>query len=187
MTYQGAEPEVQIMMAEQPTIDVQQSGEANVVVETAEEREERLAQQDAEPQPEEEASAQEPATEAQPATDQAAASEPAQAEEPASGGGTMMTVADLMEMEVVTSDGEGIGSPAAFVEVNGEPNLVLSSGGFLGLGAKEVPVPLSRVTMQGEELVVDQMSTDEIEAAEDFEYDGNLELTDDQQVEMGGS
>jgi hypothetical protein len=149
-----------------------------VVIETADEREQRLSQQSDEPQPEEEAAAE---------PQQAPASEPVRTEDPTPSGGTMMTVADLMQMEVVTSDGQGVGSPAAFVEVNGEPNLVLSSGGFLGLGAKQVPVPMSRVTMQGEELVVDQMSSDEIEAAEDFEYDSNLEIPDDQEVEIGGS
>lgn len=178
VTYQSVEPDVQVMMAEQPTIEVQQTGEPTVVIETADEREQRLSQQSDEPQPEEEAAAE---------PQQAPASEPVRTEDPTPSGGTMMTVADLMQMEVVTSDGQGVGSPAAFVEVNGEPNLVLSSGGFLGLGAKQVPVPMSRVTMQGEELVVDQMSSDEIEAAEDFEYDSNLEIPDDQEVEIGGS
>lgn len=173
VSYQSAEPNVSVMMAEQPTVEVSQSGEPNVVIETPQEREQRLAQQDSE----------QGSTEQSSQSDQAAAP----SEDAPSAGGSTMTVGDLMDMQIVTEDGEGLGNPEAIVEIDGEPNLVLSSGGFLGLGGKQVPVPLSRATQQGEELVIDGLTDADIEAANDFEYDSNLEMGEDQQVQIGGN
>jgi PRC-barrel domain len=181
LAYQDVEPEVLVMMAEQPTIEVQQSGEASVVLETAEEREQRRQQQQAESegtgeqaQPEQQL-AQTQQTEPQDAATEAEA-----------GGSATMTVAELMGMTVVTADGEDLGSPAAFVDINGEPNLVLESGGFLGIGGKEVPVRMSRVSVQDEQLLIETLTAEEIEAANDFEYDDNLRLPEDEQIEVGG-
>ena len=43
VTYENLEPQVRVMMAEQPAIEIQQVGEMTIVVETAEEREQRIA------------------------------------------------------------------------------------------------------------------------------------------------
>ncbi|MDO6670280.1 PRC-barrel domain-containing protein [Paracoccus sp. 1_MG-2023] len=160
VAFEGAEPQVSVSMAKQPTVEVQQTGQPNVVIETPEERQQRLAAQEGQ-----QADPQETEAEAQPQ-------------------GREMSVADLMDMEVVTADGEDLGNPEAFVDLEGEPNLVLSSGGFLGLGGKEVPVPMSRVTVDGERLMVDSMTEDDIEAANDFEYDSDAVLTDDRMITL---
>ena len=47
-------------------------------------------------------------------------------------------------------------------------------------------MPISRVSVNGEQLVVDSLTESEVEAADDFEYDSNLELADDQQISIGG-
>ncbi|CAM4004407.1 PRC-barrel domain-containing protein [Palleronia rufa] len=183
VSYQSPEPEVTVMMAEKPTINIEQTGEATITLETQEERDARLAQNE---------SGGQSADQSQQSSDQSAQSssggstDTAEPSPAASGGGSSMTVGDLLGMDVVTSNGENLGAPEAFVEINGEPNMVLSSGGFLGLGAKQVPVPISRVSVNGEQLVVDSLTESEIEAADDFEYDSNLELADDQQISIGG-
>ncbi|WP_022708523.1 PRC-barrel domain-containing protein [Paracoccus zeaxanthinifaciens] len=160
VAFEGAEPQVSLSMAKQPTVEVQQTGQPNVVIETPEERQQRLAAQEGR-----QADSQEAEAEAQPQ-------------------GREMSVAELSDLEVVTADGEDLGNPEAFVDLDGEPNLVLSSGGFLGLGGKEIPVPMSRVTVDEERLVVDSMTEDDIEAANDFEYDSDAVLPDDRMINL---
>lgn len=162
LSYQNVEPEILVVMAQQPTVDVQQSGEATIVLETLDEREKRRQQ----------------------ASDQAQRQQQ-QTEQTAMGGSTM-TVGDLMDMEVVTADGEELGTPEAIVEVNGEMNLVFENGGFLGIGGKEVAVRASRVSIQGEQLILSNMTEEEIEEASSFQYDENARLPEEQQVRIGG-
>lgn len=206
LSYESPEPEVRVMMAEQPTVEVEQTGEPSVTVETQEEREQRLQQQQEQQAQQQEQQAQEQEQDGQAADDTATLqsgqagqeSEQAQAETGATGmateqtgettapGDGMMTVSELRDMEVVTAGGENLGNPEAVVEINGEPNIVLSQGGFLGLGAKQVPVSLSRITVENDRLLLDSMTEEDIDAANDFEYDSNLEMSDDEQVSVSG-
>lgn len=165
LSFEQLEPAISVTMAEQPTIRVQQSGEATVVVETEQQRQERRQQQ--------QAAAERPEGQAQ---------ETAQAE---AEGGATMPVSDLMVMEVVTADGAELGAPAAFVELQGRTHLVVENGGFLGIGGKEVPVPMQRVSIDGDQLLLDEMTEQEIEAANNFTYDENRRLADDQQIRLG--
>lgn len=162
VSFEGAEPQVSVTIAKQPTVEIQQSGQPNVVIETPQERQQRLEEQQASQEQ----------------------GEPAQQNAEAETAGSKMAVRDLMNMEVVTVDGEDLGNPEAFVELEGEPNLILSSGGFLGLGVKEVPVRMSRVTLEGDRLVVESMTEDDVEAASDFEYDSNVVLADDEVIQL---
>lgn len=194
-SFEGMEPEVLVMMAEQPTVQIEQSGEMTVTLETAEEREQRRAQQ---------ASAETAApTEAtMPAADPAApVADPAATPETglvvtdtvdgsAPAGTAMpgeMTVTDLRAMDVITADGENLGAPEAFIDINGQPHMIMTDGGFLGIGEKEVPVPMTRVTVQDGNLVLTNLTEAEVEAAGDFDYDRNLILPDDSQVRIGGN
>lgn len=199
VAYEKSEPRISVVMANDPTVDVQQGGEANVVIETAEEREQRLSEQ---------TQAQAPAQgdeTAQPTDEQAqltADGEPAESTEAAegaegemaegemadaeAGNTTTMTIGELMEKDVMTSDGENLGRPAGFIEENGMPVLVLTSGGFLGLGAKEVPVPMDRVSVENDVLVVETMSEEEVENASGFDFPSAQRLDDDQSIEVSG-
>ena len=76
-----------------------------------------------------------------------------------------VTVDDLEDMDVVSADGEDIGDVE---EVLGGADgqaaaLALEVGGFLGVGERDVIVPLDQVTMQGDDLVLD-MTQEEVEA-----------------------
>lgn len=208
LSYESQEPEVQILMAEQPTVEIEQTGEPSLTVETQEERQQRQQEQQAQQEQQEEAAQQEQQSEQ--ATGDTASLEAEQTEEQSeqataqttgatsgaaveqSGEATttpgdgMMTVGELTDMEVVTAGGENLGNPEAVVELNGEPHIVLSHGGFLGLGAKQVPVSLSRVTVENERLLLDSMTEEDIEAANDFQYDSNLELEDDREISVSG-
>ena len=174
LSYESAEPRISVLMAEQPQIEVQQSGEATVILETPEEREQRRQQQQAN------ASQQD-------AGQQVAQSDQAGAQgQTSAGSGAVMTVGEIMDMEVVTADGEELGAPEALIDVNGETNLVVEDGGFLGLGANSVPVRLSRVTIRDGQIVLENMTEDDIEAASNFQYDENVRLPEDQRIQVGG-
>jgi len=173
LSYDRAKPQVSVEMPKEPTVEVEQSGDPKVIVETPEEREKRRQQQDA--------AADDQRTGEDRNRRMAAADD--DDETPATGMQTM-TVGELMDMEVVTSNGEDLGAPEGFIEMNGETHLVLGSGGFLGMGEKEVPVRMSKVKVRDEELVVATMTEEDIEAANDFEYDESRELPDDHQVKL---
>lgn len=160
LSYESVEPEISVQMAEQPQVELQQSGEATVVLETPEEREQRRQQRQA---------------------------QNAEGGNAATGtGAETMMVGDLMNMEVVTADGEELGAPVAFVEVDGQPNLVLEDGGFLGMGGKEVSVRMSRVAVQDEQLVLEDMTEEDIEAASAFNFDASRSLPRNEQIGVGG-
>ncbi|WP_099826494.1 PRC-barrel domain-containing protein [Oceaniglobus indicus] len=214
VSFDSVEPNVTVMMAERPTIEVNQSGEPSVTIETVEEREQRRQRRAEEaermqanaPAAEEapRTTAEAPQTEGvltteEVATDEVATDEVAtdqvenesivgdQAATSTAGNGMTMTVADLRNMDVVTADGEDLGSPSAFIRINGEPHVVLASGGFLGIGEKEVPVAMSRVTVQNDQLILDAMTEQDIEAANDFEFDRNVVLDDEEQITLIGN
>lgn len=196
ISYQSVDPEVTVMMAEQPIVELEQTGEPTVILETLEERELRLQeQQGLQEQPEQDEASVDPAAlqpELEPELEQPeqAAEQPLVAqdmgEQPEVAAGGLMTVSELKEMDVFTVQGENIGNPEAVVDINGEPALVVSSGGFLGLGESQIAVPLSSITVENDRLVLDTLTQEEIESAEGFEYDRNLELPDDEQISVGG-
>lgn len=171
VSYQQADPQVTLTMTEQPTIEIEQVGEPTVTIETPEERDQRRqgAQQQA-------------AAGEQPVAETEANAQPIAGGEATAGG---MTVGDLLGMEVVTADGEELGNPEAIVDMNGNLALVVSSGGFLGLGENETPVPLSNVRMVGEELVLQQLTEQQIEDSSNFEYNEEQALSEDTQVQLG--
>lgn len=175
VSFSGAtQPNVTITMTEEPTVDVQMTGEPRVTIETPEEREQRRAGQQA-------AAADAPAADAPVGmADPAAGS--ADAGAPANAG--QMTVGDVMLMTVVTADGQDLGNPEGVIDMEGQQYLLLSSGGFMGLGDKVVPVPLTVVSMNGEQLVLGTVTEADIQRARDFQYDENQAMQEDQPVAM---
>ncbi|MGR3380666.1 PRC-barrel domain-containing protein [Roseovarius indicus] len=172
VAYEKSEPRISVIMANEPTVDVQQGGEANVVIETAEEREQRLSTQN-----EQQAQAEAPAD---------PAANDGDIKQAADTNTMTMTVAELMDKDVLTSDGENLGRPAGFIEENGAAVLVLSSGGFLGLGTKEVPVPMDRVSVQNDTLIVETMSEEEVEDASGFDFSSAQQIADDETIDVSG-
>lgn len=83
-----------------------------------------------------------------------------------------MTIDELEGQKVVTSDGAEIGKVDRVVMSSDQrqAGVVLSVGGFLGLGAKPVMAPLDRLKMEDDQLVWDtSMTKDEIEQTSSFE------------------
>lgn len=174
VSFSGAQPNVTITMAQEPTVDVQVAGEPQVVIETPDEREQRRAGQ-------QQATADTAAAQEGNAEGMAAADMTGQAA-PQAG---QMTVGDLMGMSVVTADGEDLGNPEAVIEMDGQQYLLLSSGGFMDIGDKIVPVPITSLSVAADDrLMLNTVTEQDVERARDFDYDENAALPEDRPVTM---
>lgn len=89
-----------------------------------------------------------------------------------------MTPQQLRRMEVVDATGEEIGNVRSVVQSSTEQekiHVVISSGGFLGVGGKEVAVPLDEVTLMGDKLQLGS-SKAELEAQPEYQSEQYVEL-----------
>ena len=164
--YESAEPQVSVEFTQEPTVQINQTGEPTVTYETAEQRQQRKSQQD-----QQQASAQ-------------SGNQGSNADNDANAGGTgeTTTVADLLEMIVIDAEGNEIGQPQAFLEREGEFQMVLPEGGFLGFGEEEVAIPMDRVRLDGDRLVLLEMTEEDIEKASSVNYEDSQELPRDAEV-----
>ncbi|WP_031555148.1 PRC-barrel domain-containing protein [Parvularcula oceani] len=94
------------------------------------------------------------------------------------------TVGDLTGMDVVGSDGDDLGTLSRFVRTNGQVYAILTAGGFLGLGEKEVPLPLSSLSIGEDEIIARGLTEDAIEEVEEQDIPSRLDLGDDEQIDI---
>ncbi|MGR3453315.1 PRC-barrel domain-containing protein [Pseudooceanicola sp.] len=165
--FRGSDPNVSVSFAQEPTVQISQTGQPTVTFETSEEREARMQQTEDSRQ----ASAAQAESDAQQQTDMQA---------------DIILVGDLLDMDVIGANGEDLGEPEAVIERAGRMMIVIEEGGFLGLGQNAVAIPMERVAfnIEEEELQLQQLTEDEIEDASDFEYDASEELGMNDQVRL---
>ncbi|HLS18727.1 MAG TPA: PRC-barrel domain-containing protein [Paracoccaceae bacterium] len=97
-----------------------------------------------------------------------------------------MAVGDLQGRDVVSdSDGEEIGSVGDIVSNGDHLFAIIEHGGFLGIGGDEIAVPLNRLGLRGDNLVLLGLSDEQIEHIPDYDYDGDQALDDENTVEIG--
>jgi ribosomal 30S subunit maturation factor RimM len=98
-------------------------------------------------------------------------------------------VSALEDMDVYSVRGQQIGEVKRVVRGlgNNQSYIVLEHGGFLGLGEKEVPIPLNRVFMMGDRLVAAGMTEAEVDAMQDWDFNSREygEIGDNETVEIG--
>ena len=82
-------------------------------------------------------------------------------------------VSDIVGMNVLTEEGEDVGEIDSLVTANGEIFAVVGVGGFLGLGERDVAIPLDRFMMQDDALVLSSVTESELEGM--TEYDDSAE------------
>lgn len=97
-----------------------------------------------------------------------------------------VSVDDLSEMEIVTSDGQEIGNVEEVVENTSDKKqfVVLRHGGVLGFGGTEVAVPLEAIAVQNDKIVLRNTTMAQVESMPEFDDDETnfRELEDEQQV-----
>lgn len=88
-----------------------------------------------------------------------------------------MTPQQLRRMEVVDATGENIGSVRSVVRSRDQENiqLVVSSGGFLGVGGKETTIPLDQVNLAGDKIQLSSTKA-ELEGQPEYQPEQYVEL-----------
>lgn len=104
--------------------------------------------------------------------------------------GVMRSVANLQGSPVVNNAGDEIGEIYKIVRSDADDDIhaVVSVGGFLGIGDKEVTIPLKDLRLQDDRLLAPIASTeDELAARRAYEPTGFSEVTGEQMVEVGAA
>jgi hypothetical protein len=145
ISYEGSEPDVSVTFTQEPTVEIATVGLPTIRFETPEQRDERRQQASA---------GQEDGSESR--NDQGALD-------------GQMTIGDLMELEVMTPDGESLGRPTDFVRHEGQVLMILGDAEALGLG-QNAGIPLDHVAHDGDRLALVELDEDAQRIAEDYEY-----------------
>lgn len=85
----------------------------------------------------------------------------------------------LLERKLVNLKNKEIGDIEEVVQgQDGTPSLVVEAGGFMGIGEKEILVPLNEVRLSGSKLIWEtEKGASELKDAEEYRYDENLYST----------
>ena len=81
-------------------------------------------------------------------------------------------IGDLLGRNVLAAGGEDIGEVDEFVRMNDRLYAVVGVGGFLGIGERNVAVPLERMAVVGDDFVIEGLTGEQLEAYP--EYDASL-------------
>lgn len=192
--YEAAEPRVEIEESGKPQISFNQSGEANVRFRQMTADETSAAAAESERQQTERTAAYEQ-TEAdqaqQTAQTEAANDEPlsvvqSQPTDSQTGAAQRSFEATaILDMEVIGADGEEIGDVEELLFRDGETYAVIGSGGFLGLGEKEIALPLSDMRVSEDKLVMRAFTEDDVDQMQEFERSEFTPYDNNRPVNMG--
>jgi hypothetical protein len=90
-----------------------------------------------------------------------------------------MTAADLVGVDVEAADGETIGEIDSLVLMSDRLMAIVGVGGFLGLGERNVAIPLERLQMEGDRALLGGLDSDQIQNFPEYdEAAGELVPTD---------
>jgi predicted outer membrane protein len=177
--YERAEPRVVVNEAKgQPTVRVERMGEGEQggAQQQAAARQQPGAQRQAEAR-------QEP----QSRTAAAPAQAPAETTGAISRDAQQITVSRLNSMNLYNARNEQLGDVERVIQgQDGKTYIVIGHGGFLGLGEKKVALPLERVALRGDRLIIQGLSDDQIKAMPAWNADARdaRELDRNQQVPL---
>jgi len=87
-------------------------------------------------------------------------------------------------MEVIGSDGENIGKVKSIVASKNRDQVhaVITSGGFLGLGTREILVPLDELKVVGDKQLQAEFSQDSVESLPEYQSREYGELESDRPI-----
>ncbi|HEY7383954.1 MAG TPA: DUF4142 domain-containing protein [Beijerinckiaceae bacterium] len=181
------QPTVRYERAEPRVVVNQAQGQPNVRVERMGEGQQPGAQQQA-------AAQQQSADQRQAATQQpgaqsrtASSGQPGADTTGAINRGQQVAVSRLTDMNLYNARNEQLGDVERVVQgQDGKTYIVIGHGGFLGLGEKKVALPIERVAMRGDRLVIQGLTDDQVKAMPAWNADSRdtRELDRNQQVPL---
>lgn len=92
---------------------------------------------------------------------------------------------DLEGRNVVTFEGEEIGEVDSLVMSGGEVHAIVAHGGFLGIGQNRVAVPMQRLGMRGEDVVLLGLTEEQIDALPEFDFETGQALPESELLQVG--
>ena len=98
-----------------------------------------------------------------------------------------ISVDEITDYNIVGQNGNVLGDIQNVVKVEHKLYAVIGSGGFLGLGEKEVAIPLSSLVLTNNGFVAPNISESQIGALQEFNEDQYPELDGDQTITIGQS
>jgi hypothetical protein len=90
-------------------------------------------------------------------------------------------------MDLYNAQGNELGDVERVVQgQDGKQFIVIGAGGFLGIGERNVAIPTDRVAMQGDRLVIQGMTEDQIKAMPPFDANNRSfrQLEANQQIQI---
>ena len=96
-----------------------------------------------------------------------------------------MTVEEVTDYDIIGANGEVLGDIQEIVKVDNRLFAVIGSGGFLGLGEKEVAIPLSSLMATDRGMIAPNVTESQIDALSEFDDDQYPELEDETRITVG--
>jgi hypothetical protein len=196
ITYESAQPKVEIQG--EPQVEFNQVGEPKITFETAEQQQQRrdqeqqqLAAVETETETEADIDLEVEEVELEGELEEVEQEVETAAMEVEAEGAELLTAVDptldegvaaatpvgeILDYDVVNAAGEDLGDAERIVRNNGELFLIVSAGGFLGIGDKEVALPMSRVSIRDEMLVLQGLSEEELEQMPEYDWETEEEI-----------
>lgn len=87
---------------------------------------------------------------------------------------TNASLEDLIGQDVYGSDGTKLGEVADIIldaDTKQATLALVDHGGFLGLGTKQAPIDINLMRAEGDRIVIDGMTKEQIQAMADFDYE----------------
>ena len=97
----------------------------------------------------------------------------------------MVTAADLDGRDVLTLRGEDVGEVEGVFRSGGQLFAVIEHGGFLGIGDTEVAIPLERIGMRGDDVVLLGLTEEQLEQLPEYDFDRDEQVLGTDPVEIG--
>ncbi|GAB6842957.1 sporulation protein YlmC with PRC-barrel domain [Methylorubrum rhodinum] len=96
-----------------------------------------------------------------------------------------LAVSRLKDMNLYNANGDMLGDVEHVVsDGQGRNSIVIGKGGFLGLGEKQVAIPLSNVVMRGDRLVTRELTDEQIKAMPEWKKGQQTDLDPGKTVQV---
>lgn len=102
--------------------------------------------------------------------------------------GRAIVASELMDMNLYNARGDELGDvERVVVGTRGDHHIVIGAGGFLGIGERDVAIPLDRVAVRGDRLVIRGVTEDQIRTMPAFERNaaGFRDVLGTQTIQVG--
>ncbi|KQP80279.1 PRC-barrel domain-containing protein [Methylobacterium sp. Leaf117] len=102
-----------------------------------------------------------------------------------SGDQRTLTVSKLRDLNLYNAAGDMLGDVEHVIsDGHGHNSIVIGKGGFLGLGEKQVAIPLDKIVMRGDRLITRQITDEQIKAMPEWKSGQQTDLDSNKTVQI---